>query len=85
MPFDRNRLVTWADTQHTRTAKYSTPDAQSVIEAANYFTPVWEILPKATTIECVAVTGGTPILLQYIVTASAAGGVTIALQKTSAA
>jgi len=65
-------------------AYYWTTDAAAAIEAANYFNSAWERLPKGTRLEAVMVTGGTPVTKTYVVTASSASGVTIAIQVATA-
>lgn len=64
---------------------YSTADAASVVEAANYFNSATRFLQKADIIMALMATGGTPVLKQYVVTsATGAATVTVALQSTAA-
>jgi hypothetical protein len=65
-------------------ASYITPDAAATVETAGYFNSAWERLPKNTIIEAVMVANGTPVHKTYIVTASSASAVTIAVQAVSA-
>jgi hypothetical protein len=64
-------------------ARYVTTDAPAVVEAAGYFNALYERLPKTTVIKSVMTAAGTPVVKQYIVTASSSTAVTIALQATT--
>lgn len=63
---------------------YTTPDAAATVEAAGYFNSAYKWLAKGDIIVAVMAFNGTPVLKHYVVTASAAGGVTVVLQATAA-
>jgi hypothetical protein len=65
-------------------ASYITLDAAATVEAAHYFDSIYASLPVGTVISAVMAAGGTPVFKNYVVTASASTGVTIALQSTAA-
>lgn len=68
-----------------RVHMYSTADAASVVEAANYFNSATRFLLKGDIIMALMATGGTPVFKQYVVTsATGAATVTVALQSTTA-
>jgi hypothetical protein len=62
---------------------YVTTEAASVIETAAYFNAAYKQLAKGDIIFAVCVISGTPVLRQYVVTASSASGVTIAAQNVA--
>ncbi len=61
-----------------------TADAAATVETAAYFDAAYLRLPKGTIIDAVMAVGGTPVRKSYVVTASSASGVTIALQTATA-
>lgn len=84
MALIRKNLSSWQDGTYTRRARYFHPtDNQAAIRASNYFNDEWKALPKGTILDAVATADATPALCTYIVTASAAGGVTLALLTTT--
>jgi hypothetical protein len=65
-------------------ATYITTDTAAVVEAAHYFDSIYQNLPVGTVIEATMAMGGTPVIKDYVVTASSASAVTIALKSTAA-
>lgn len=61
-----------------------TSDAPATVEAANYFNAASADLPVGSVIQAVMGIGGTVELKDFVVSANAAGVVTIKLQKTAA-
>lgn len=81
MAFEAKYLTSDNDSAFTRHAKYSHPvDTLATQRGANYFNAAYLSLPVGTTIELVGATGGALTAGQFVVTASAAGGVVLALQ-----
>ena len=58
---------------------YMTPDATATVTAANYFNGAAGLLNKGDIIHSVALTGGTPALTTYVVTANTGTVVTVAV------
>lgn len=85
MAFIAKQLTSHQLSPSVRTAHYRhDADTQANMRAANYFNAAWEALPKGTILTCVAEAGtATPTVCNYIVTASSAAGVTIALQTVA--
>lgn len=81
MALIRKNLVSHQMSPSFRTAYYQTDDTQAAVRAANYFNEDWSGLPKNTVLTVVAEANtAAPKVCMYVVTASAAAGVTIALQ-----
>ncbi|MBJ7535287.1 hypothetical protein JDN40_14340 [Rhodomicrobium vannielii ATCC 17100] len=66
-------------------AELITDDAPAAVETAGYFAAVWTRLQKGTIIQAVMSISGTPVYKNYIVTASSASGVTVAVATAAAA
>lgn len=64
---------------------YATADAAATVEGSGYFNSATAQLRKGDIIMALMVTGGTPVLKNYVVTsADGAGTVVVALQATTA-
>lgn len=84
MSLDMTRLTSAPVSPTLRKAFYDHPtDTLATIEAAGYFNAAYAALPKATILEVVAASAGTPVACDFVVTASSASGVTIAAKATS--
>lgn len=81
MALTRKNLVSHQMSPSFRAAYYQTDDTQATVRAANYFNDDWTALPKNTVLTVVAEANtAAPKVCVYVVTASAANGVTLALQ-----
>ncbi|MBL4837660.1 MAG: hypothetical protein JKY34_08775 [Kordiimonadaceae bacterium] len=68
----------------SRVFRYQTDDTAVVVEGANYFDAAQKLLTVGDAIMASMDLDGTPVLKNYIVTAAAAGAVTVGLQVTAA-
>ncbi len=64
--------------------RYATDDSAAVVEAANYFLPLFaKGLQKGDIIDAVAAVSGTPVRKAYVVTGASATSVAIAMAATA--